>query len=207
MLKELLDIFLTKKTIGQVISERPQMGEAAVAFVIAALISGIASLFGIILLGLIQGSLGAASNVIVLGAVSAVVAVVFAVIFLIISALIYYIIAKILGGQGGGFGQFLANLFKVAASIQLAGAIVFWIPFIGGLLSILVGLWGLYLYYQLVRDYFMLSSLRAVFVVILIPVLFIVLALIIVLLLGMTAFTAMSSSAGPGMVDGLVGLA
>ena len=95
-------------------------------------------------------------------------------VFFLIGALIVHLLATVLGGKGD-FGKIAYLISTYQAPITIASAIIALIPFLGGCITPLLGIYGLVLEYFAVKVNYGLTQGRAIAVV-LIPI-----ALVIVL--------------------------
>ena len=135
-----------------------------IAGVIAGVLGGIQALIFAGSVGGLGGMLGARGGP----------AIVTVPVFFLIGALIVHLLATVLGGKGD-FGKIAYLISTYQAPITIASAIIALIPFLGGCITPLLGIYGLVLEYFAVKVNYGLTQGRAIAVV-LIPI-----ALVIVL--------------------------
>lgn len=85
---------------------------------------------------------------------------------------IIWVIARILGGKGSFAQQYYLTSLYVAP--LLAIAILFFIPILGTLLVLVLGLYSLYLLYLIVKDVHAFSTGRAVLAAFVIPIILVI---------------------------------
>ncbi len=114
--------------------------------------------------------------------------IVWAIVGFIVGYSIYHFLAKIFGGKasGGQFFAVMANFMVVYWAVTILGII----PYLGALISVLVGLWSLVVLVFVLMNVHQLETWKAV-VVMLIPI--VVLVLIGFLLGGIAVLSALSN--------------
>lgn len=234
MFKELFDIFILKKPIKQMIAEKPTFVKAIIALVVVYLIIQIVSLVesliinieNIVIMAVISGRMGyllpsimsQVFLVILLAIIFVPLGLVTSLISMYIGGGIHFIIAKLLGGKGTGYIQYVNNMLLLSAAITLGSGIIFivisllgLIPFIGSLIGSLILIpavlaimvYSLYLSYKLIKHYYGLSSGRAI-IVLLVPVIIGTIILVIIFILFFAVIFALMASIA-GVASGTTG--
>ena len=206
---ELIDIFLQRKKMDQLVAERPGLGKTIVAWVLVFIIYSILTFFWGFIASIVAaligfGDLGTAIGAHLLtGLISLFLIPVFIIvniIFALISDGVVFIFAKLLGGKGYGFVQFFSTSLYVSASIILLMAILsplLVIPLLNILFAICILIYSFYLTTMLIKAYFGLSTIRAV-LALLIPVILLIIIVIILLFLIILLVGASIASMVPG---------
>ena len=140
---------------------------------IAGLIAGLVSGFFTFLLNIFNPIAAIFSLILII-----VLTPIFSVIFGFIWQGILYLLAKVFGGKGTYAQQFYLAALPISIVMILNGA-VSWIPIAGTLLGFLIGIYGLYVQYVVIKELHGLSTGKALAVV-LIPV-FVVVAIVVVI--------------------------
>ena len=104
-------------------------------------------------------------------------------VFFLIGAFIVHLLATVLGGQGD-FGKLAYLIATYQAPITIASAIIGLIPFLGGCVAALLGIYALVLEYFAVKVNYSLTSGRAIAVVLIPIAIIVVLALCVGVVFG-----------------------
>lgn len=214
---ELIDIFLLRKKMGQLVADRPGLGKTVVAWIIVYILYSILSLFwgfvsSIIAALLGYGDLSSVAALNLLGIVFSVIiipiGIVVGLIFALLSDAVVFLFAKLLGGKGYGFIQFFSTSLYVSAAITLLFAIIlplFYIPFLNILIAICIFVYSLYLTTMLIKAYFDLSTIKAVLAwlipLILLIIILIILAILLIVLIGAAFMSALSNVSTSGLAS------
>ena len=214
---ELIDIFLQRKSIQKLVAERPGLGKAILATILVTILYSIVSIFWNTLAAVILGVIGGGNPVTILitylffGIVMLVFTIIlgipFALVATLIMVLLHFIFAKLLGGKGTGLIQFFSLMLMLSAALMLLITIIYpllIIPFLNLLVALALLIYCAYLEIKLIKEYFSLTTIRAILAyilpVILLIIVILILVVLIVVLLGVAAISALSS-AGTGLAS------
>src|SRR3989344_2650065 len=139
---ELIDIFLLRKKMDQVVADKPGLGKALLAWVLVYILYYVLSLFWGTLAQLLGALLmGGDVGLVLVGVVASLllsiiivpVVIIVGVLFSFFSDAVVFLFAKLLGGKGDGLIQFFSASLYVSAAITLLLAIILpllYIPFL-----------------------------------------------------------------------------
>lgn len=207
---ELIDIFLQRKKMEQLVAEKPGLGKVIVAWIIVTVIYSILAFFWGFIAAVVAalfgfGDLGAAIGVNLLGGLISLilipVGIILGLIVALISDAIVFLFAKLLGGKGYGFFNYFSVSLYVSAAVTLFMAIIYpllLIPFLNIVVILGILIYCLYLTTILIKAYFELSTIKAVLAWLIPAIVLLIIAIILVILLIViigASFAALLSSA------------
>ncbi len=173
----------------QLAEEKGTVGEGVKYVLLGSLVAGIINGIVILLYALMGGD-AASALFLVLAYVIAVP--IISVIFSFIGNGIMYFIAKALGGNGT-FGNQHYHFSVTGSGVSIVASLVSWIPCIGGVIGLVLGLYYFYVTYLIYRAVHNLSSGKAIVLTVLPIVVLIVLAIVFAAIFGALFLSAMQS--------------
>ncbi|MBR9707687.1 MAG: YIP1 family protein [Candidatus Diapherotrites archaeon] len=168
-LKYAFQIFALQAPMSKLVKKKASLQDGAVIVLVAGVIAGLIGAITSFGTSIIGAPIGALFGWIVVSG-------------------FFFILASLFGGKGN-FGQFAGVASFVSAPLIILSSI----PFVGGL----IGLWGIYLNFLLVREFFKISAGQAL-VIILLP-------LVVIIILTVVFAGALLAGFGGGLMGGMMG--